>query len=107
MAAMMRNIALAIAFAVAAHAAVKIEKTAYGGWPNCYRMTNGEVELIATTDVGPRVIRFGYVGGQNLFVEFKDQLGKSGEKPGCRAAGTGCGLRPKISSSPMRSTTRP
>jgi hypothetical protein len=61
-------------------AAVKIEKTSYAGWPNCYRMTNGEVELIITGDVGPRVIRYGFVGGQNLFKEFKDQMGKSGER---------------------------
>jgi len=59
--------------------AVKIEKTAYAGWPNCYRMSNGEVELIITTDVGPRVIRFGFAGGQNLFKEYQEQLGKSGE----------------------------
>jgi hypothetical protein len=61
-------------------AAVKIEKIPYDGWPNCYRITNGEVELIVTTDVGPRVMRYSFVGGQNLFAEFKDELGKSGEK---------------------------
>jgi hypothetical protein len=59
--------------------AVTIEKTAYAGWPNCYRIANGEVELIVTSDVGPRVIRFGFVGGQNVFKEFTAQLGKSGE----------------------------
>jgi len=32
-----------------------------------------------TGDVGPRIIRFGFVSGQNLFKEFPDQLGKSGE----------------------------
>lgn len=61
-------------------AAVKVEKIGYKGWPNCYRITNGEVEAIVTGDVGPRVIRFGFVGGQNLFKEFSDQLGKSGEE---------------------------
>ena len=59
---------------------VTITKTSYAGWPNCYRMTNGEVELIVTTDVGPRVIRYGFVGGQNLFKEFTGQSGKTGEK---------------------------
>ena len=59
---------------------VSIAKTTYAGWPNCYRLTNGEVELIVTTDVGPRVIRYGFAGGQNLFKEYKEQLGKSGEK---------------------------
>jgi hypothetical protein len=62
-----------------ASAAVKIEKTAYKGWPNCYRLSNGEVDLIVTTDVGPRVIRFGFTGGQNVFKEFDEQMGKSGE----------------------------
>lgn len=64
---------------MSAPAAVKIEKTAYGGWPNCYRISNGEVELVVTTDVGPRVIRYGFVGGRNLFKEFAEQMGKKGE----------------------------
>lgn len=54
------------------------EKVIYGGWQNCVRLTNGKVELIVTTDVGPRVIRFGFVGGQNLFHEVKEELGKTG-----------------------------
>jgi hypothetical protein len=62
-----------------APSAVKVEKTAYKGWANCYRVTNGEVELVVTSDVGPRIIRFGFVGGQNLFKEFPEQLGKTGE----------------------------
>ncbi|HZR58388.1 MAG TPA: hypothetical protein VFA74_16055 [Terriglobales bacterium] len=62
------------------NAEVKVEKTEYKGWKNCYRVTNGEVELIVTSDVGPRIIRFGFVGGQNLFKEYSDQLGKSGEE---------------------------
>src|SRR5580692_6748536 len=61
-------------------AAVKVERTEYKGWSNCYRVSNGEIELIVTGDVGPRVIRFGFVGGQNLFKEFPDQVGKSGEE---------------------------
>lgn len=61
-------------------AAVKVEKTDYKGWKNCYRVSNGEIDLVITGDVGPRVIRFGFVGGQNLFKEYADQLGKSGEK---------------------------
>ena len=57
---------------------MKLQKTPYGGWKNCIRLTNAEIELIATTDVGPRVIRLGFIGGQNLFKEWKDQLGKTG-----------------------------
>jgi len=60
-------------------AAVKIEKTNYKGWPNSYRISNGEVEVVVTSDIGPRVIRYGFPGGQNLFKEFTEGLGKSGE----------------------------
>lgn len=70
---------LLITLTMSLSAAVTIQKTSYAGWPNCYRITNGEVELIVTTDVGPRILRYGFVRGQNVFKEFQDQLGKSGE----------------------------
>ena len=66
--------------AVSGNAAVKVEKTEYKGWANCYRVSNGEIELIVTGDVGPRIIRFAFVGGQNLFKEYPEQLGKTGEE---------------------------
>ena len=53
-------------------------KVNYGGWPNCYRLSNPQVELIVTTDVGPRIIRFGFVGEDNEFCEFGEMLGKRG-----------------------------
>jgi hypothetical protein len=56
-----------------------IEQINYGGWPNSYRISNGEVEAIVTSDVGPRIMRYGFVGGQNFFREFEDQLGRCGE----------------------------
>ncbi|HLH16073.1 MAG TPA: hypothetical protein VKX45_02585 [Bryobacteraceae bacterium] len=74
------KLAAAIMFAAAMlNAAVQVEKIAYRGWPNCYRVSNGEVELVITADVGPRIIRFGFIGGQNVFKEFAEQLGKTGE----------------------------
>jgi len=66
--------------ALPACADVKVEKIEYKGWRNCYRVSNSEVELIVTSDVGPRVIRFGFVGGQNVFKEFPDQLGGNREE---------------------------
>jgi len=42
-------------------------------------MTNGEVELVVTGDIGPRIIRYAFAGGRNLFHEFASQAGKSGE----------------------------
>jgi len=61
----------------AAERGTKMEKVAYGGWPNCIRLSNGTVEVIATTDVGPRIIRFGFVGKENEFFEDPKQLGKT------------------------------
>jgi hypothetical protein len=54
---------------------VAIEKVAYKGWPNCVRLANDTVELIVTLDVGPRILRFGFIGGQNLFKNFEEQMG--------------------------------
>lgn len=56
-----------------------VEKISYLGWPNCYRLSNDQVDLIITTDVGPRIIRFGFVGEANEFVEFPEQVGRMGE----------------------------
>jgi hypothetical protein len=58
---------------------VTIDKINYKGWPNSYRIANGEVEAVVTSDVGPRVMRYGFAGGQNFFKEFEESLGKSGE----------------------------
>jgi len=52
--------------------------TPYAGWPNCITLTNGRIEVVATTDVGPRIIRCGFVGERNLFKEFAGQLGSAG-----------------------------
>lgn len=55
-----------------------MEKISYAGWQNCIRLKNSQTELIVTTDVGPRVIRYGFIGGENLFKEVNDHLGKTG-----------------------------
>jgi hypothetical protein len=58
---------------------VTIEQTAWHGWPHCYRIANGEVELIVPAEIGPRIMRYGFIGGRNFFRVFEDQAGKSGE----------------------------
>ena len=76
---MSRILAIALTLTMTAGAAVKIEKTNYQGWPNSYRVSNGEIELVITSDIGPRIMRLGFVGGQNFFWEQPEGLGKSGE----------------------------
>src|SRR6266851_5575841 len=58
---------------------MNIDKVDYQGWPNSYRISNGEVEVVITSDIGPRIMRYAFPGGQNLFKEFAEGLGKSGE----------------------------
>src|SRR5262245_65579577 len=58
-------------------AAVRIEKVPYLGQPNCYRLTNGTVEVIVTTDIGPRIIRYGFVGGDNMLAELPEPVTKT------------------------------
>ncbi len=50
----------------------------YGGWERCARLVSGELEAIVTLEVGPRVIRFGFVGEENEFSEYAKDRGKKG-----------------------------
>jgi hypothetical protein len=55
-----------------------MEKTNYRGWQNCCRISNGLVDLVVTTDIGPRVIRFGFVAEENEFKEYDGMAGETG-----------------------------
>lgn len=57
--------------------AVKITKIKHLGWDNCVKISNGVVELIVTTDVGPRIIHYGFIGGPNHMKVFDEQAGKT------------------------------
>ncbi len=59
-------------------AQIQMEKVKFGGWPNCVRLANGQIELTATTDVGPRILHLARPGGSNLFKVWPDQLGRRG-----------------------------
>jgi hypothetical protein len=49
-------------------AAVKTETIKYDGWTNCIRLSNGTVDLVIVPAVG-RILRYGYIGKQNLIWE--------------------------------------
>ena len=55
-----------------------IEKVELGGWPNCYRLSNGRIQAIITTDIGPRIMMFSYHDGENILKNYTDLLGKTG-----------------------------
>ena len=46
-----------------------IEKMACLNLPNCLKLSNGEVEVVVTTDIGPRILRYAFVGEDNLLGE--------------------------------------
>jgi hypothetical protein len=54
------------------------EEIVYRGWKHAYRISNRTVELIVLADVGPRVIRYGFVGADNIFHEVPEQAGLTG-----------------------------
>lgn len=57
-----------------------IEKIDYEGFPNCYRIFNNLINLVVTTDVGPRIARFGFVGQRNEFVAVVMPWGVAGHR---------------------------
>ncbi|MFN2596202.1 MAG: hypothetical protein ABR563_03330 [Pyrinomonadaceae bacterium] len=46
-----------------------MEKVSCLGLPNCYKLSNGTVEVVVATDVGPRVLAYNFVGGENILGE--------------------------------------
>ena len=54
------------------------EQEVFRGWPHCRRLSNGAVDVIVTTDVGPRVVRYGFVGKDNVLCEVRDEDGMTG-----------------------------
>lgn len=55
-----------------------MEIVPYGGWNRCLRLAAGNTEAILTLDVGPRIIRYGLIGGPNELVEYAKDMGKTG-----------------------------
>ena len=62
-------------------AKVKIQKIPYGGWKNCVQITNDLVDLIVTSDIGPRIIRYGFIGQANEFCEIESARGLTAGRP--------------------------
>lgn len=46
-----------------------IKETTYKNYGKCVEISDGTVELIVTVDCGPRIIRFGFAGGENEFCD--------------------------------------
>ena len=55
-----------------------MEIVPYGGWNSCARIQAGGIEALVTLEVGPRIIRYGLIGGPNELVEYAKDMGKTG-----------------------------
>jgi hypothetical protein len=60
--------------------APKGDEVEYHGWKKALRVCNDTVELIILTEVGPRILFFGFRGEQNEFHEVPEHSGKSGDE---------------------------
>lgn len=60
---------ISLSLAAASAAPVKIEKVDYSIYGSCYKLTNGVVDALVTTDLGPRVIFYGFSGETNMLAE--------------------------------------
>src|ERR1700683_4299461 len=56
-----------------------IQEIPYAGWKRNLRIQGQTTELVLTLDVGPRIIRYAFHQGKNVFAEFPEQMGGTGE----------------------------
>ncbi len=61
--------------AVFARAEVTTARVEYHGWKDCWKLSNGTVELVYVPAIG-RIMRYGRVGGPNMLWENPKLLGK-------------------------------
>ncbi len=48
---------------------VEVEQFRFGKYGDCLKLSNDKTELIATVEIGPRIIKFGKIDGPNEFFE--------------------------------------
>lgn len=56
------------------------EIISYHGWNKTLRLSNGAVQLVVTTDVGPRILVYKTPLGENVLKTFDEQLGGTNEE---------------------------
>ncbi|MEQ6358782.1 hypothetical protein V7D15_03620 [Thermoanaerobacter thermohydrosulfuricus] len=47
--------------------AIKIDKINFLGWENSIKLSNGIIDVVVTTDIGPRIVKFGFENDVNEF----------------------------------------
>lgn len=61
--------------------AIEIKETEYLNYGRCVHMSNGIIEVMVTIDMGPRIIHFGLINGENmLYTDQERKYRASGEE---------------------------
>jgi hypothetical protein len=55
-----------------------VDTIEFEGWKDCLRLSNGAAEVVVTTTFGPRIIRYGLMGGANALHVIPETRGKIG-----------------------------
>lgn len=48
---------------------ITYRETEYKNYGNCLEISNGKIDMLVTLDIGPRIIRFGFCGQENMMFE--------------------------------------
>jgi hypothetical protein len=59
---------------------IKTNEIEYGGWSKAFSLCNDTVRMVVTTEVGPRILSYGFLGDANEFYENPEHAGKRGGK---------------------------
>src|SRR3954447_21021029 len=60
------------------HRPMDMDLVEFAGWPDCIRLSDGAIELIVTTRVGPRIISARRGDGENLLWVDPETAGQTG-----------------------------
>ena len=59
---------------------VKAEEVKHNKWTKAFKISNDTVQLVVLTQVGPRILFFGFLGEENEFHEIPEHSGKGGDQ---------------------------
>ncbi len=69
-----------------------MKRLAYKGWQNCYQIENGDCKMIATADIGPRIVHLSRGDGENLLKLFENQMVRPEGMTGVSMEVIACGM---------------
>lgn len=56
------------------------EVESFKDYGRCISIANGVIEAYVTVDIGPRIVKFGYIGGQNMMCSNRNAFGAKDDK---------------------------